>query len=66
MIDGMVEKQIVLASNAAASFWYTAWVNAGKPDLSELDPADQTSRNKRNLARELKLFKKGILIDIKS
>lgn len=66
MIDGMVEKQIVLASQAAASFWYTAWVNAGKPDLGNLDPKDQTERNKRNLARELKLFKKGTLVNIKS
>jgi hypothetical protein len=25
------------AVTATASFWYTAWVNAGKPDLSNLD-----------------------------
>ncbi len=64
--NGMVEKQLRLALNATASYWYTAWVNAGKPDLSKLDPADQTSKNKCRLKKELRLIKKGKLIDIKS
>lgn len=33
-LNGMVEKQMKKAITATASFWYTAWVNAGKPDLS--------------------------------
>jgi len=65
-LKGMVEKQMRLAISSTANFWYTAWVNAGKPDLSDLDPADQTKRNKSNLQRELKLFKQGKLVDIKS
>lgn len=64
--NGMVEQQLRLALNATASYWYTAWVNAGKPDLSKLDPADQTSKNKCRLKKELRLIKKGKLIDIKS
>jgi hypothetical protein len=35
-LNGMVESQMK-AVTATASFWYTAWVNAGKPDLSNLD-----------------------------
>jgi len=64
--NGMVEKQLRLALNATASYWYTAWVNAGKPDLSSLDPVDQTRKNKCRLKKELRLVKKGKLIDIKS
>ncbi|MGC8594983.1 MAG: zinc dependent phospholipase C family protein [Candidatus Kryptoniota bacterium] len=30
-LDGMVEAQIRLAIHDVASYWYTAWVNAGKP-----------------------------------
>ncbi len=30
-LDGMVESQIRAATTAVASYWYTAWVNAGKP-----------------------------------
>ena len=28
-----VNAQLIEASNLIADFWYTAWVNAGKPDL---------------------------------
>lgn len=65
-LKGMIERQMRLAATATANFWYTAWVNAGKPELADLDPADQTERNKSNLQRELNLFKQGILTDIKS
>lgn len=65
-LKGMVESQMRLAITATANFWYTAWVNAGKPDLSDLDPTDQTGRNKSNLQRELKSFKQGKLVDIQS
>lgn len=64
-LNGMVEKQMQLSIRATASFWYTAWVNAGKPDLSDLDPKEQTNRNKKNLKKELSLYKHGKLIDIK-
>ena len=35
-LHGMVEKRMRQAIFAVASFWYTAWVNAGQPDLSSL------------------------------
>jgi hypothetical protein len=35
-IDGMVERRMRQSIYAIASFWYTAWVNAGQPDLKEL------------------------------
>ena len=35
-LDGMVERRMRLAILSIASFWYTAWVNAGQPDLTEL------------------------------
>lgn len=65
-LKGMVERQLRLAMTATANLWYTAWVNAGKPDLSDLDPVDQTKRNKANLKRELHLFKQRKLQNIKS
>ena len=65
-LNGMVEKQMRLAAETTANFWYTAWVNAGKPDLTDLDPAEQTKRNRSNLHHELKMFNKGKLADIKS
>ena len=35
-LNGMVEHRMRQAIFAVASFWYTAWVNAGQPDLSTL------------------------------
>jgi len=32
-LEGMVEDQMKRAIEDVASFWYTAWVNAGQPDL---------------------------------
>ncbi len=35
-LDGMVERRMRLSIQSIASFWYTAWVNAGQPDLKSL------------------------------
>ena len=35
-LDGMIERRMRQSIYAIASFWYTAWVNAGQPDLKEL------------------------------
>jgi hypothetical protein len=35
-LNGMVERRMRQAIFAVASFWYTAWVNAGQPDLTSL------------------------------
>jgi len=60
-LNGMIEKQLRTAVNETASFWYSAWVDAGKPDLSDLDPAGITNRNKKNLESDYKSFEKGKL-----
>ncbi len=36
LLKGMVERRMRQSVYAVASFWYTAWVNAGQPDLSAL------------------------------
>jgi S1/P1 Nuclease len=36
MLDGMIERRMQQSIYAIASFWYTAWVNAGQPDLKAL------------------------------
>ena len=36
MLDGMIERRMRQAVFAVASFWFTAWVNAGQPDLKNL------------------------------
>ena len=36
LIGGMIERRMRESIYAVASFWYTAWVNAGQPDLKKL------------------------------
>ena len=35
-MEGMIERRMRQSIFAVASFWYTAWVNAGQPDLKSL------------------------------
>ena len=48
-LKGMVERRMRMAIFSVASFWYTAWVNAGEPDLAKLS-------NKEFSADDLKEF----------
>lgn len=36
VLNGMVERQMRSAVKSIANFWYTAWVDAGQPDLKKL------------------------------
>jgi len=36
MLDGMVERRLTRSIIKVGSYWYTAWVNAGQPNLDEL------------------------------
>ncbi|MBS1736130.1 MAG: S1/P1 Nuclease [Bacteroidetes bacterium] len=36
MLNGMVERRMRMSIYSVASFWYTAWVNAGQPDLKDI------------------------------
>jgi len=58
-LQGMVEHQLRAAIAETASYWYTAWVNAGKPDLSGLDPEELTKRNRPAMERDLHHWKEG-------
>jgi hypothetical protein len=63
-LHGMIEKQLRLSIYDVASFWYTAWVNAGKPDLLSLDDPHLTKQNKKNYKRELKAWEKGKILNL--
>lgn len=65
-LNGMVENQMKKAIAATASFWYTAWVNAGKPDLSDLDAFELTQRNNQALKDDARLFQQGNLFGMKN
>ncbi len=38
-LDNQIERQMRRSIKMIADFWFTAWINAGQPDLSSLDEA---------------------------
>ena len=66
LLNGMVEKQLRLAIAETANFWYTAWVNAGKPSLGGLDPKELTERNRQSYQRDFTIWQHGKLFGLKS
>lgn len=44
-LNGMVERRMRLAVYSIASFWYTAWVDAGQPALNALIPQKHTHKS---------------------
>ncbi|HOZ86724.1 MAG TPA: zinc dependent phospholipase C family protein [Bacteroidia bacterium] len=65
-LNHMVENQMQKAISFTADLWLTAWINAGKPDLTDLDPSDLSRRNAVLLGEELQLLKSGKLLELKS
>ena len=47
MLKGMIERRMRQAVFAVASFWYTAWVDAGQPDLSNLTSTDFSDEDQK-------------------
>jgi hypothetical protein len=42
--------------------WYTAWVNAGQPDLNSLDEKPDPEEEQKQLAEQEKKFNDGKII----
>ncbi len=63
-LGNMVEQQLRLSIYDISCYWYTAWVNGGKPDLSKLDDPHLTRQNRKNFKREYREWKKGKLLNM--
>lgn len=55
LLNGMIERRMRASIFAVASLWYTAWINAGQPDLNDINgkdisPAEQIEWNNLNKA----------------
>lgn len=52
MLDGQVERRMNAAILMLGSFWYSAWVDAGQPDLERLETREVSDSLKRVLKAE--------------
>lgn len=58
ILDGMVERQMRTAVKMIGDFWYTAWVDAGQPDLNTLidfKPSEQELLQRQKELEEWKV-----------
>ncbi|MFH1319411.1 MAG: zinc dependent phospholipase C family protein [Bacteroidota bacterium] len=59
MLDGMVERKMRGSVLAVGSMWYTAWVNAGKPDLKRLEDREISKELKEQMKEGERMWKTG-------
>ncbi|MCX6205168.1 MAG: zinc dependent phospholipase C family protein [Bacteroidetes bacterium] len=60
-LKSSINDQLISSANLIADFYYTAWVDAGKPNLQDLNAAF-TKADKKSLKAELELYHKNGLI----
>lgn len=59
MLKGMIERQMRSSILSVGSFWYSAWVDAGQPDLDKLIKQPLAPAEKTNLQHEEALYRTG-------
>ncbi len=59
MMNGMVERRMRESIIMVGSYWYTAWVNAGQPDLSRIETKEVSDSLKKVFEQEEYLWKNG-------
>ena len=58
-LNGMVERRMRSAILEVGSFWYSAWVDAGQPDLNKLIAKPLSADEKRKIQHERVLYRQG-------
>jgi hypothetical protein len=61
-LQDMMERRMRAAIHAVASAWYTAWVDAGQPDLSNMDAPPPTEQELKEEAELKKKYEQGEII----
>ncbi|MES2331238.1 MAG: zinc dependent phospholipase C family protein [Bacteroidota bacterium] len=63
-LKNTINEQLINSTNLVADFWYTSWVDAGKPDLSAITPG-WSAESQTKLDGDLKAFKDNKLLENK-
>ncbi len=61
-LQGMIERRMRAAIHAVGSAWYTAWVDAGQPDLSKMDVAPANEEELKEEAEWKKKYGEGKIL----
>ncbi|HLP93293.1 MAG TPA: zinc dependent phospholipase C family protein [Saprospiraceae bacterium] len=61
-LNNMIERRMRAAIHAVSSAWYTAWVDAGEPDLSKMDKPLMSEEERKEEEELRKTFDRGRII----
>ena len=61
-LGSTVNDQLIATADLVADFWYTSWVDGGKPDLAKLATVPAKKSDKKALSKEVKMFKRNELL----
>jgi hypothetical protein len=62
-LGSTINNQLINSANLIADFWYTSWVDAGKPNLDNLITPAFTKEEKKAWKKERKAYRKNKLIE---
>lgn len=61
-MNGMVERRMRAAIHAVSSAWYTAWADAGEPDLSKLNLPTKSESERKEEEQLRKTYEQGKIL----
>lgn len=59
MLNGMVQRKMRSSVLSVGSFWFSAWVDAGQPNLDKLIETQLTAEQKKRINLEERIYKTG-------
>jgi len=62
MLNGMIERRMIASIAAVSSFWYTAWIDAGQPDLLSMVPVQFSNTDSLEFEKLQKAWMKGEIL----
>lgn len=64
MLNSMVQRRMRSSILSVGSFWFSAWVDAGQPDLNKLIAIRLTLNQKRKIQKEENRYKAGGILPV--
>jgi hypothetical protein len=65
LLGKTINEQLLNSADLIADFWYTAWVDAGKPDLNNMASDSPVKKDRKEFKQEYKALRNGELIEKK-
>ena len=61
-LGNTINQQLLRTTRMIADFWYTAWVDGGKPDLSKVLIRKPDTAAEKKITDEIKAYRKNELL----